>query len=501
MGTGTIALPISGLVNVMVNIAAAAAQAQNTTSLLVLTNNSVIDMKTRLLKYSSLADVATAFGSASIEAAVAALWFGQIPTAVEIEIGKWAMTATAALLVGAPLTTAQQAIGEWTKITAGHFKIAINGQPAVQIGPLTFASAANLNAVAADITAGLVTAGAGASCTWDGSKFTFTSTVLGSTATIALLVPTAGDASDIAVQLGCTASNVGSYVVAGSDPETAEDALALFDLLFGYQWYAAMIPQASDADQFNCFQSVQGMSTKHFFGATTQDPNVLDPTATTDLPYLLSQADITKGAVQYSSSSPYAIASLLARILTTDYTQNNSVITLMYKQEPGVTAEYLNRQELSAVLEKNCNVFVAYQGGALIIQPGTTPTTNQFIDTIVGLDNLAIDVQLAIFNLLYTSTTKIPQTDAGMNQIVGAAEGILLQYVADGLLAPGTWTASGFGKLGPGTYLEKGYYIYCPPLSQQAQADRAARMAGPIQIAVKLAGAIHTVDATITVNP
>ena len=88
-----------------------------------------------------------------------------------------------------------------------------------------------------------------------------------------------------------------------------------------------------------------------------------------------------------------------------------------------------------------------------------------------------------------------------MNQIISAAEQILLNYVEDGLLAPGVWTDYGFGKLNAGDYVEKGYYIYCPPLSQQSSADRAARMAGPMKIAVKLAGAIHTVDASIDVNP
>ena len=71
----------------------------------------------------------------------------------------------------------------------------------------------------------------------------------------------------------------------------------------------------------------------------------------------------------------------------------------------------------------------------------------------------------------------------------------------NGLLAPGVWTGVAFGKLSAGVYVEKGYYIYCPPIAQQSSADRAARMAGPMTVGVKLAGAIHTVDATIFVNP
>lgn len=502
MGTGTVALPISSLVNVQVSVAAAAAQAQNTTSMLLLTNNNVIDMTTRLMKFSSLDDVGAAFGTSSVEYAVATLWFGQIPQPTDILIGKWAKTASPGLLQCGNLSSTEQQMALWTSITAGNFKIGVNAAAAVNVGPLNFSTQTNLNGVAATIQTALATATSGAAtCTWDGNNFIFSTAQVGPAASVSFLTP--GTASDISAQLKGQSSSPGAYTVAGAAAETAENALALFDLQFGYQWYAVMVPQASDADQLQMAEQVQGMSTKHFFGCTTQDPNTLTaPTiASTDLAYLLSKQALTKAAVQYSSSSPYAVASLLARILTTDYTQNNSVITLMYKQEPGVTSEYLNRTQLDAVMQRNCNVFVAYQGGALIIQPGTTCSTNQFIDSIIGLDNLAIDLQMALFNLLYTSATKVPQTDAGMNQLVGAADNVLLQYVADGLLAPGTWTDAGFGKMQSGSYLEKGYYIYCPPLAMQSQADRAARMAGPIKIAVKLAGAIHTVNAQIVVNP
>jgi hypothetical protein len=366
---------------------------------------------------------------------------------------------------------------------------------------MTFAAQSNLNGVASIINTALTAAGATATCRWTGSNFEFTTTTQGASTSIPLLVPVAANVNDIALQLGCTAQNLGAYSVAGIAAETANDAVSLMDLQFGYQWYGLVIPEAADADHEAVAQTIQATTTKHFYGITTSELTVLSASSTTDIAYILSQMALTKTAVQYSSTSPYAVISMLGRILTTNYALNTSVITLMYKQEPGVVAEALNRTELDTLLAKNCNVFVKYQGNALIIQSGTTTSTNQFIDTIVGLDNLAIDMQLNIFNLLYTSTTKIPQTDAGMNQIAGAAESILLSYVANGLLAPGYWTASGFGTLATNGYLEKGYYIYTPPIAQQSSADRAKRMAGPMTVAVKLAGAIHTVNALINVNP
>lgn len=536
---GTIALPISGLVNVQVSVAAAASQAQNTTSLLLLTNNQVIDLENRLMKFSSLSEVGEAFGSNGIEYDASTLWFAQRPQPTDILIGRWVKTAAAGVLIGTTLTPAQQDMGQWTPITTGKFSIALNNFAPVLVDSLDFSTQTNLNGVAEVINDAMGTAGVQAQCSWNGSNFQFITRSTGATSSVNIIPimlppepPANGDATragekngrattrdddeapgpepidepeptpdpdDISDNLGVVGT--GSRSIQGADPETALDAVTLFDLNFGYQWYAMVIPEATDTDHIDVAQAIQAMTTKHFYGITTSDVRVLDQTSRADIAYLLAQQALTHAAVQYSSTSPYAMVSMLARILTTDYRQNSSVITLMYKQQPGVTAEFLNRTQLASLLGKNCNVFVAYQGGALIIQPGTTTSTNQFIDTIIGLDNLAIEIQLNIFNLLYTTTTKIPQTDAGMNQIISAAEQILLNYVEDGLLAPGVWTDYGFGKLNAGDYVEKGYYIYCPPLSQQSSADRAKRMAGPMKIAVKLAGAIHTVDASIDVNP
>ena len=65
---------------------------------------------------------------------------------------------------------------------------------------------------------------------------------------------------------------------------------------------------------------------------------------------------------------------------------------------------------------------------------------------------------------------------------------------------PGIWQADGFGTLQRGDRLDSGYYVYMPSVDDQDQSDREARMAPPMQIAVKLAGAIHTADVIISIN-
>ena len=123
-----------------------------------------------------------------------------------------------------------------------------------------------------------------------------------------------------------------------------------------------------------------------------------------------------------------------------------------------------------------------------------------FVDEVVGLDWLANAVQVDTWNVLYQALTKIPQTDAGMTQLTTAVEGAMARGVRNGLLAAGLWTGPPVGALKTGQALTKGYYVYCPLVASQPQALREARRAPTIQVAAKLAGAVHFVDVLINVN-
>lgn len=117
-----------------------------------------------------------------------------------------------------------------------------------------------------------------------------------------------------------------------------------------------------------------------------------------------------------------------------------------------------------------------------------------------GLDWLQNALQTAVFNLFYQSKTKIPQTDDGVTQIQARLENVLQQGVENGLIAPGKWNSDGFGSLEDGDYLDAGYYVYAGSIVDQAQSDREARKSPAFQIAVKLAGAIESVDVMVSVN-
>jgi hypothetical protein len=325
-------------------------------------------------------------------------------------------------------------------------------------------------------------------------------TVAASAATVSGATLAGGGGTDASAILGLAQSATGGgYRGAGSAAETALAAATLLDQSFGQQFYASVVPEAVPAEHLALAGFYEATTNKHIYGVTSLDTAETLTTNTTSIGYQLRALNYKKTVVQYSSTNANAVVSLLARILTTDYTGNNTVITLMYKNEPGIVAESLNSNQMAALALNNVNVFVAYNNGTAIIEKGQV-SSGDFVDTITGADALAIAVQTGVFNLLYTSTTRIPQTDAGANQIVNAIENVCSQYVRNGLCAPGVWDQAGFGELTTGDFLPKGFYVYAPPLSSQAAADRAARRSVPIQVAVKLAGAVHTVNVVITVS-
>ncbi len=491
----TSALPISRLINATVNLSPNPAQMQNISDLLILGSSDVIDVKQRMRTYTGITSIASDYGTTAPEYLAAVLWFEQTPQPSEVKIGRWAQTATAGLLVGATLSAAQQLISAWNAVTTGAFDVSVDGV-AKTITGLTFATATNLNAVASAITTAL--AGA-ATMTWNANyqRFQLESATTGSPSLVSFATsPATG--TDISAMLGMTAASSGAYAVGGIAAESALQAATLFDANYGQAWYGLEICGAVDADHLAVAPYIEATTNKHVYGVTTQSAGVLVSTDTTNIAYQLQQLGFKRTVTQYSSSNLYAVTSALARILTTNYNANNTVITLMYKQEPGIVPEELNETQMQALEGFNCNVFVQYNNTA-IFEPGVV-ANGTFLDIITGTDWLALDIQTSLYNLLYTSNTKIPQTDAGMHLLLTEVEKVCAQGVDNGLLAAGVWNSGGFGAIAQGDFLPKGFYVYAAPIATQAQADRAARKAVPIQVAAKLAGAIHTVDVLINVN-
>jgi hypothetical protein len=483
-------LSVQRVVKVVINLSPKAAGRRNFGVLAIAGPSAVIDQSERIREYTGISAVAADFGVDAPEYAAAEIYFSQTPRPSILHIARWLKAAAPAILRGAALTDAEAALAEWTDIDAGSLTVTVGGVETT-VDALDFSDAITLEGVAGIVSAAL--AAHGASCTFDGTRFILSTTATGAAATIGYAE------GALAAQMKLTAET-GLAPVPGADAETPlECATALADR--SGEWYGLVFADTGiTVDQHLAVASyINASDRSRIYGATIIDTRAMDKTYTQDLASRAKAAGIKRILTAYSAN-PYAVVSAFGRAFTVNFDANRSTITLKFKQLPGITAENLGETQALALAGKNCNVFAAYDNDTAIFQEGVMADGTWF-DEVHGTDWLQNAVQTEVWNLFYQGKTKVPQTDGGVNRVVARIETVLSGAATDnGLIAPGTWNSDGFGQLEDGDYLPKGYYIYAGLVDDQAQSDREQRVAPPIQVAVKLAGAIHSVDVQIDVN-
>jgi len=208
----------------------------------------------------------------------------------------------------------------------------------------------------------------------------------------------------------------------------------------------------------------------------------------------------------YTNSAALALtfaASYASRALSVNFDGSNTVLTMHLKDLVGLVADtlfagstgqtYLDAAQLAGVdMYADFGVPKVFTSGA-----------NGYFDAVyIGLA-LKLKLAIAAFNFLAQTTTKIPQTEEGMNGLKNTLRKVMQAFVTNGAFAPGTWTGSTtFGN--PVDHqrniTERGFFIYSLPVALQSQTQRTARIAPAIQIAAKSSGAIHSADVTVLIE-
>lgn len=438
------------------------------------------DTPTRLASAGSLISTAMAsYGTAS--------WNNQLGAFVI----RSATTGTASTITYASAPASGSDISAIIQLTAA------TGALAPQNGTtgMDFTGITNLNGAATIVNNALT----GGSCWFDGTRFHIQSISSGTTSTISY-ASSSGLGQDVSTPMKLTQAAGASVPVNGIAAETAlQCAIAL---RAHPQWYGlqfALVNDISITDYVNVAQFIEGCSPSSIFGYTSQDTAALDPTVNVDIFSQMKALGYTRTFGQFSSNSKYASASMYGRAFTVDFEASNTVITLKFKQEPGVSGEILTENQAAALKLKRANVFVYYSNDVAIIQEGVM-ASSMYFDERHTTDWLANRIQTDLFNVLYTSTTKIPQTNQGIHILVATVTNSLQQGVINGMIAPGQWNASGFGQIVYGQMLPLGYYVWAPLVESQPQAIREQRIAPTIQCAIKLAGAVHFANVIVNVN-
>lgn len=197
-----------------------------------------------------------------------------------------------------------------------------------------------------------------------------------------------------------------------------------------------------------------------------------------------------------------AMAAAIGRGMSVDFNGSNTTLNMWMKDLAGVSPDTGITETLFATCKTlGVDVFASIGGLSKYFSNGGP--NGYFFDSVYNLEWFYFAIQVAVFNVIATAGTKVPQTEPGVALLRNAAIGICAQAVVNGYLAPGTWNATDtFGNpdIFKANILQTGYYVYTAPVSSQSQADRVARKAPTMQVAGKEAGAIDTANVLITIE-
>ena len=205
-----------------------------------------------------------------------------------------------------------------------------------------------------------------------------------------------------------------------------------------------------------------------------------------------------KRTIGTASTQPYTHVGAMGYAMGQTRDTAGSTYTLGLKEIPGTLPDDLTATQVSNVESKNGNVYISRGSYYNIYEKGKV-FSGAWFDEIIQLDKLCNNLQLDVMDLLY-SNPAIPQTNAGMARILATLEKRCQDAVKIGFVAPGQWNGTNILNLASGDYLATGYLIQSESFESQSQADREARKAPYIYIALKLAGAIQSVVVQVDVN-
>jgi hypothetical protein len=458
----------------------------------LIVGSNMLPLEDRIHVYTSLAGVAVDFATNTEEYLAATAYFAQKPAPQQLMIGNRFASAVAGHLRGSTLI--DQVIADWQAVTSGGFSISINGT-LHQITGLNFSADTTMAQVAATIQTALAAALASTTCTWTGTYLLITSPTTGTSSTVSFAgTPSSG--TDISTMMGGTLAS-GANSVTGIAAETMTGTLQALQL-FNAGWYGLALTTAASTQDVKDAAAFAETALVEFW-TTSNDPNCALASSTSDIAYFLKNLGYNKTNVFYDSANAdsYLAVSAMARMAIVDYTQPNSITTLAFKSAPGFAPSPITETQKLALDGKNCNYYASF-GGFSMFYKGRS-ANGRPIDEVIALDWLDSTLQAALFSVLASSPTKIPQTDKGVQQLVHGAQAQAFEpAVNNGLLAPGVWNGQSLGNINSGDLLPKGYYVFASPVASQSSADRAARKAPPISAIGCGAGAIESCALTFT---
>ena len=482
-------ISINNVVNVSLSSVSASLSEYNVGNLMIVTDETpTILNPSDIMIYADSGSVASDFGAGSNVSEQANIVFAQSPNI---------LASGGRLLVGRPKNvsatsgyealTGDISVDTLKLISDGCIDISVDGGASSQIENLDFTSAETKDDIYDVLISGLAGVSGITSVVKEG-VLVITSTTTGSSSSVVLSAGT-GTGTDISTALDI--ANDQQVVGTDTRPETATETFAR---LFGSTYFGGLVylPTLTNSEFIDLAKAVQTKNCMLFKGVSSIED------VTSGIGYSVKSQSLSHTRIIYSSQD---IATAYASVLlATNYRGSSTAKTMHLKTLSGVEADDSITDTVLSTLASNGVDSYLYVAG---LPKVWTTSANTYSDEVLNQIWFANSIELAGFNCLAQTGSKIPQTEYGMSLLKSAYETICLQAVANGVVGAGKWTISqtfGDPSVFKSSIASYGYYIYSAPISSQSVADREDRKAPLVQIAIKFTGAIHSTDVLILVN-
>lgn len=483
-------VPLSYTVNVSLAAVPAGLADFNTNSIAVFTNETA-GFTESYRSYITPSSVATDFGSNSLTYKMANALFTPVPN---FRTGNGMLyifpfkgvNATAGKFTTTDLTNN---VANFKSISNGVLKLTIDGT-VTQLEGLDFSNALTLD----DIIGVLNAQALDIDIIKDENTIVFSSRKFGTDSGVTISSVSVTGMVDISgsTYLNATAGTTAAGTNASGDTLSSAVSTALEQVYFGgvlttqYADNATILAnstaiQALDCDYFEVTQSLKNISV---LGSSIKSAG---NGKTRTLAYSLADAKVV--AATYAT-----IAKSVNR------SASNAANTMNLKTLTGILPD-TNLSDTYVLAAANNGVDIYGNTGGLGVVYSND--NNGYTDDIENQLWLKKAFEIAGFNYLRQTNTKIPQTEAAMAGLKNAYAQVCERGINNGVVAAGTWnSAIPFGD--PEDFArnieERGYYIYSLPIAKQAQTDREQRKAPVVQIALKFSGALHFSEVIVQIE-
>lgn len=455
-------IPISDLITVNIAVSPNAVATDGFGPLLFLSKEfAPVAGESVVRSYSSLTEVTTDFPTGEIMKAATA-WYSQKPTPKTFLVGALASSSGTPASAASVTANSTSVLADLKAITAGTLSFTLNDQP-VNLTALDFSSAATFDAIVTQVNAEFSANNVAATMSHTSGTFKISSLSTGASATITATTGNGAASVGTAMKLN-SASN--PTVVQGVDAASIlTDLAAISNTTFNYFYVAVDKELRAKADQKTVATWCQANG--KVFGWEDNDPNILLPSTSNS--FAEAKAQNLRNTICVFDASvngdEYPAISILARAATVNFNVANSVLILAFKTGPGIRTADLTSGQLAALRSYNGNAFIKVGDNTLFMDGKMADGT--WFDTVQGVEWLTQKVRNNVFNLFYTSTTRIPWTETGVAMVNQQVTLALELAVTNGLIAP--------GYDNEGVFYPDGYKVLSTDLSL-LQSQKGARV-------------------------